>query len=794
MLTAEVLINLPATKFNHAFFYAVPEHLAGQIEFGQRVLVEFNGRLLQAYVVGVKNEETAGEIKPVLEILDPEPVFDQKLLGLAQWLADYYLCTVPLALKTIIPGIMDKKGPAEITARFGVETLAEVTRQNPGLEELLKKLAEVKSMEIKAALEFAAYDELIALAEQGIISIVQKYSAYRPAMTDYVYSLGIMQNDKWEQMQKRAPRQAEAIKYLMEKEFVDKKVLESIIPAASLKVLLDKGCIKLEKKRPAKQEEAKILTGEQSHALAEILALSKKGVFQEILLFGVTGSGKTEIYLRAAEEIIKKGRKVIVLVPEIALTSHLVDTFAARIENLAVIHSAVLPSERYQQFKQIKNGEIDLVLGTRSAIFAPLPDIGLIILDEEQESSYKNEETPKYHARDAARKRAEMDLALMVLGTATPATDTFYKAVSGKTGLLILENRPGQAELPRILIADRRGESGRTRYLSLSPLLQEKLTVNIKNGEQSILLINRRGYSPVTICRQCGNIFSCPSCSVAMTYHQDLHKEICHYCGYEKEISSHCPECGSKYVQQLGYGTQKVEEEIKILFPEASIARLDMDVSMKKGQRKEILSKMKTKQIDILVGTQMVAKGFDFPDVSLVGIIDIDNMLNFPDYRAAERCFQLIVQAAGRAGRAQLPGEVVIQTYNGDHEVIKFAARQDYFNFYTYEISNRRILEYPPFKEILRIVISSSLEAQARNEMGQLKMLIEEIVDATETEVDILGPAPAPHYKIKDRYRYQILIKADDFWLLNSIGKQVLANRKDFKAKMELDINPVNII
>lgn len=793
MLTAEVHINLPGAKFNQAFLYAVPEHFAGQIEFGQRVLVEFNHRMMEAYVTGIKEQEVIDKIKPVTEILDAEPVFDQKLYEFARWLADYYLCSVPLALKTVIPASMDKKGPITITARFETEDLPAICH-DPGQEKFLRELAAVRNMPIKTALKFVSYEELITLAEQGSISMVQKYAPYRSGKADHVYQLGRLDNDIWEQMQKRSPRQAQAIRFLMENETVEKKTLESMIPAASLKVLLKKGYIKLEKKRPVSAEAIKNLTPEQRDALRAISAASQKGAFQEMLLFGVTGSGKTEIYLKAAEEIIKKGRKVMVLVPEIALTSHLVDTFAARIENLAVIHSAVLPSERFQQFKQIKNGEIDLVLGTRSAIFAPLPEIGLIIIDEEQESSYKNEETPKYHAREAARKRAEMERAILVLGTATPAIETFYKALSGKTGLLILENRPGQAELPRILIADRKEESRKTSRFSLSPLLQEKLTEKIKSGEQSILLINRRGYSPVTICRQCGIIFACPSCSVAMNYHQDLHKEICHYCGYEKEISSNCPECGSKYVQQIGYGTQKVEEEIKTLFPEAVTARLDLDVSQKKGQRQDILNNMKNKAIDILIGTQMVAKGFDFPDVSLVGIIDIDNMLSIPDYRAAERCFQLIVQAAGRAGRANLPGEVVIQTYNSEHEVIGYAARQDYFNFYKYEISNRKILEYPPFKEILRIVVSSSLEAQAGNETEQLKLLIEEIVDATEAEVDILGPAPAPHYKIKDRYRYQLLIKADDFWLLNSIGKQVLANRNEFHAKLELDINPVSII
>lgn len=794
MLTVEVLINLPSPRFNQAFSYLVPEHLSGQIEFGQRVLVEFNRRLLEAYVIKIEEQMADGGMKPLLEILDTEPVFETQLYQLALWIADYYLSSVPQALNTIIPGSMDKKGPVRIVARFAVEQLPANMENDPLAKEFLQELITAGGMELKAALKLTSYEEIIALAEQGVISMVQKYTAYRTGKAGYVYELGELDDDVLQPMQKRAPRQAQALKYLMENGATDQKKLEEIIPVTSLKLLLKRGYIKLEKKKPEISPGTLDLTLEQRNALEKISLAGQAGVFKEILLYGVTGSGKTEVYLKAAEEMIASGRQVLVLVPEIALTSHLVDIFAARIERLAVIHSAILPSERYHQFKEIKKGEIDLVLGTRSAVFAPLPAIGLIIIDEEQESSYKNEETPKYHAREVARQRAKMEGALLLLGTATPAIETFYQAVSGRTGMLVLQNRPGRAQLPEIIINDRRGESIKASRLSTSPLLQEKLAEKINNGEQSIILINRRGYSPVTICRQCGTIFSCPSCSVALNYHQDRKKEVCHYCGFEKEISHYCPECGSKYVQQFGYGTQKVEEEIKSLFPQAAIARLDLDVSQKRGQRQDVLDRMKNKNIDILIGTQMVAKGFDFPDVSLVGIIDIDNMLSIPDYRAAERCFQLIVQAAGRAGRAQLPGEVVIQSFNGDHEVIQYAAQQDYFNFYKYEISNRKVLEYPPFKEILRFVVSSSLEAQAGNETGYLKELIEEIIDATESELDLLGPAPAPYYKIKDRYRYQLLIKADNFWLLNSIGRQVLAQRKEFNARLELDINPVSII
>ncbi|NLB51587.1 MAG: primosomal protein N' [Syntrophomonadaceae bacterium] len=794
MTVIDVLINLPAPQFNKTFQYSVPEHLASEIKFGQRVQVELGRRILEAYVVGVDSTKTCNQLKSVIEILDREPVFDPKQLELARWMADYYLCTVPLALKTIIPASLNKKGPAEIIALFEPEDLNEIIKCNPGQGKIIKKLAALRKIEMKTALKLATAEEISSLADQNIISVVQKYTLYKRNNADLIYKPVSLDHQEMVQMKKRAPRQAEIIEYLICMGSADKAVMDKLFPASSIRSLLQKGFITLEKKKSVITESAKIMTPDQKQAIEKICAAAQKGVFSEILLYGVTGSGKTEIYLGTAEEIIKSGKKVLMLVPEIALTSHLVETIAARIDKMAVIHSQILSSERYEQYKRIKNGEIDFVLGTRSAVFAPLDHIGMIIVDEEQESSYKQEETPKYHARQVARKIAGRESAVLVLGTATPAIETFFHAVTGKTGLIHLDKRIGEARLPEVFVEDQRKDYKNTFNCGISVFLQDKLRKNIASGEQSILLINRRGHSPVTICRQCGNISTCPSCSVAMTYHQDLNKETCHYCGFEKEITRNCVKCGSRYIQQFGFGTQKVEQEIKKLFPQASVARLDLDVSLKRGRQKEILNKMKNKQIDILVGTQMVAKGFNFPDVSLVGIIDIDNMLCLPDYRAAERCFQLIVQAAGRAGRGSLPGEVVIQTYNADSEVIKYAARQDYFNFYTYEIKGRKLLEYPPFKELLRIVVSSAEEDMASADAGLIKTLIEEIIDASEEKVDILGPAPSPRYKIKDKYRYQLLVKADEFWLLNSIGKQILADRHLFKAKLELELNPLSMI
>lgn len=799
MIVTDVFINLPAPQFNHTFRYLAPGNLSAKIRFGQRVQVELGRRILEAYVVGVElitdaKYKMPGEFKPVIEILDENPVFTRQQLDLACWMADFYLCTIPLALKTIIPSSFNKKGPTLITALFKKEELDEIIRQNPGSEALLRSAASRGGLEMEMALKITSQEEINKLKERKLIGLVRKYSSYRKNSGDYIYKPLIFDAAAVLKLAKSAPRQGEALEYLISSGSADKTIFNKLFPASSIKGLLQKGFIKIEIKKALLEENAKILTDEQEKALQEIRLRSAAGSFSEMLLFGITGSGKTEIYLRAAQEVIKTGRRVLMLAPEIVLTNHLVEMAARRFERMAVIHSQVPAAERFEQYQRINSGEIDFVLGTRSAVLAPLENIGLIIVDEEQENSYKQETTPRYHAREVARKRAEMDGAVLVLGTATPAIETFYAAITGKTGLLHLEKRVGQARLPEIIIADQRKDYNNNSREAISNLLQEKLSRNLAAGEQSIILINRRGYSPVTICRQCGNISTCKSCSVAMTYHQDRHKEVCHYCGFENDITESCMKCGSKHIQRFGFGTQKVEEEIKSLFPQAAIARLDLDVSIKSGRQKEILIKMESQQIDILVGTQMVAKGFNFFDVSLVGIIDIDNMLGLPDYRAAERSFQLLVQAAGRAGRGKLSGEVIIQTYNADNPVIKYAVRQDYFNFYTYEIKNRKLLEYPPFKELLRIVVSSAVEDAAAADAALLKTIIEELVDAREEDIEVLGPAPSPRYRIKGLYRYQLLIKADEFWFLNSIGRQILASRHEFKSKLDVELNPVSMI
>lgn len=390
-----------------------------------------------------------------------------------------------------------------------------------------------------------------------------------------------------------------------------------------------------------------------------------------------------------------------------------------------------------------------------------------------------------------ARKRAELERAHIILGSATPSVETFYRALKGHLRLLSLRKRVGEARMPLIKIEDMRKSVRPGKWTAISKYLEEKIHSRLENHEQSILFINRRGYSPMTICSYCGNVALCPHCSVGLTFHHDINKHVCHYCNYQREPAENCPFCGNRQLQQIGVGTQRLEEEVKLLFPMARIARLDLDSSSKTGVQKKILAQMKNGKIDILVGTQMVAKGLDFPNVSLVGIVDADSMLNLPDFRAGERCFQLIVQAAGRAGRGSKAGEVVIQSYDPDNTIIRMSARQDYSGFFSEEIKLRQLLKYPPFSQILRIVLSSEDERLVEDISNALALEINEIIDAREEIIEVLGPAPCPINKIRNRYRWQLLVKCENMLLLKSIGNFIIDKSFDRQVRMEIDIKPL---
>lgn len=795
MNTASILINLPSKNFDRSYIYQVPEQMKDEAVFGKRVLVELGSKKVEGYIIAINQQDQLNdELKPLIRVLDIEPIFDQNMYELACWLAEDCICPVARAINAMIPRTLARKRAVSVIPAMGRDEIGsreqeQLLQAYSGFFAMLEQRNEIS---LKEARKYLNEEILEELEHNGLINISGSYSGYRETKAGYIYKIKnfnvLIDLPK---LKKKSPRQAQAMEILLQNGQVNPEYLNSIVPGSSIKALIKKNYIELIRKTGEVFAQAPQLNHEQQTACNEIYKALEAQSRQDYLLYGVTGSGKTEVYLRAAEKAINLGKTVIVLVPEIALTRHLVEVFAGRIRNLAVLHSNMPAGERYAEWKRIRRGEINLVLGTRSAVFAPLPNLGLIIIDEEQEPGYKQDETPKYHALKVARKRAEMAAAVLLAGSATPSVDSFYKALEQKKPVLYLKKRVKDAQMPLVEINNMKDDS-KTPAKIISSRLQQKLDECINRGEQSILFINRRGFAPMTLCTECGKIAACPVCSVGMTYHRDIDRNVCHYCNYQTRVPSQCPVCGSRRLKQIGSGTQRVEEEIRSRFPHARIERLDLDNSRKSGFQKDILTRMKNKQIDILIGTQMVAKGLDFPSVSLVGIIDADSMLNIPDFRAAERCFQLLVQAAGRAGRADYPGEVIIQTYNPQHPVIQLAARQDYIGFYKKEIKLRKLLKYPPFTDILRLLVSSEEEATAQEIARQLARQIEQIIDASEEEVEILGPAPCPIYKIRNRYRWQLLIKSENMLLLKSIGTYIISKAGYKPAKLEMDLNPLN--
>lgn len=562
--------------------------------------------------------------------------------------------------------------------------------------------------------------------------------------------------------------------------------------------------LKSGKKRELKWEEHENinppeLTDEQSAALKIITPAIKDNTNRNFLLHGVTGSGKTEVYMRIADECIKNGKKVIMLVPEISLTHQTIDRFLSRFgkDRLAVLHSKLSQGERFDQWSSIKKGEVDIVIGARSAVFAPFDNIGAIILDEEHETSYKSDMTPKYDTIEVAIKRAIQHKSIVVLGSATPSVVSNYRAETGLYEKIMLKERYNKNLFPHIHINDMREELISGNKSILSNTLYERISKSLSKNKQVILFLNRRGYSPFISCRICGYVMKCPECGISMTFHKSNNMAVCHFCGRKESIPPKCPECESKYLKHFGVGTEKVEEVIGEYFGEAKIARLDLDTTSKKGSVNKILNDFKKGKSQILIGTQMVAKGLDFEHVDLVGIIAADVSLNIPDYRSGERTFQLITQAAGRSGRGDEQGDVIIQTYMPENYAILYAADHDYESFYKDEILLRKTLCYPPFSDIIQITVSSQNEQSAEAGAQEVRNLILSKVPEDEA-LNILNPNPAPIAKLKNEYRYHIHLKSmpkmrkNYEYILGEIKKAVNTDKtKDFRVIIE--INPFSM-
>lgn len=735
-ILARVMIDSGVSSLDREFFYKIPDELAGKIMIGHEVCVPFGHGRKTGIVIGFTDEKTEYELKSIISVKGEKPIVTEREIELAYFMKKMYLAPFFECIKLLCPP-GSFAGPAK---KVGVLERKYLTLNVPyeKAEGMLNPRAFAQK---KALLQLSKGD--VALSE------CENHGFSEDAARELVKKgIAAVYNSE----KRRNP-------------FKEKEISKTT------------------KLSP---------TAEQAEALRKINALLDDGKSETVLLHGVTGSGKTEVFMQAIERVLKAGKSAIVLVPEISLTPQMTDRFLGRFgDKVAILHSMLSPGERLDEWRRIKNGEARVVVGARSAVFAPLSDIGIIIVDEEHENTYRSEQSPRYNAIEVAKKRCSQCGALLILASATPSVTDYYKALSGKYRLIKLTKRYNDVELPKIHIADMREELKRGNRNMLSGTLREEIAKNLKNGEQTVLFLNRRGFSTFISCRACGYVVACPSCSIALTYHKNTESLNCHYCGYKTDIIRQCPKCGSGHVKFFGTGTEKLEEEIKRTFPECSVIRMDVDTVSGKNAHEKILKKFSDEKIDILLGTQMVSKGLDFPGISLVGVVAADMSLNIDDYRAAERTFDLITQVCGRSGRGAVRGRAVIQTYSPDNPVIELSKNQDYEKFYESEIIYRKMFEYPPFSDIVSVGFSAENEEAAKNACIKTENEFKKLIG--EKEIKLYTSAPSPISKIKGRYRWRFWFKAKaDAELRQLLGK--LYNSFDDKnVRMAVMFDPINM-
>ena len=744
-MIAQVIINSNVKNLNRIFDYNVPSEMQGTICVGDRVLVPFGNKKTyeEGFIVGLK-ENTQYKVKDIAKIQEGIKLTEENI-DLAKLMARRYFCNISDCIKLMLPpGTLNKN----IDSRVKDKTLNFVYLKKD-IEEIEEDIENkiIKSEKQKRVLNFLIQNEGIQTTELEIITDI----------TNAVL---------------KALEKKEYIEIIEEKVERNPFLNKDIKPTKKLK-----------------------LTEEQQNAFNKIDETINNNENKEFLLYGVTGSGKTEIYLQLIEKIIQKNKTAIVLVPEISLTPQMVERFIARFgqEKIAVLHSKLSIGERYDQWNKIKNGECKIVIGARSAIFAPIQNLGLIIIDEEHDSSYKSETNPRYNAKELAGYMAKKNNIPLVLGSATPDISTYYKAENNKIEMLKLTKRANESNLPKVDVIDLREELANGNRSILSRKLYEEIEKNLKDKKQTILFLNRRGYSTFVMCRDCGYTVKCKNCNITMTYHIKTNKLKCHYCGHEEKNLTECPECHSKNIKYFGTGTQRLEEDINKIFPEATTIRMDIDTVTRKNSHEEILNKFKNDNIDILIGTQMVVKGHHFPNVTLVGVIAADSSLYIEDYRANERTFQILTQVSGRAGREKLPGRVIIQTYNPDNFAIECSKKQNYDEFYETEIELRKQLKYPPFFDIISIGLTDTDNNKIKNVSERLYNNISRTIKNEKMDFNIYKPLPCPIDKIKNKYRWRIILKGKlNNKIINIINKSIeQVNSKT--TRIIVDTNPTNL-
>jgi primosomal protein N' (replication factor Y) len=803
---AQVIVDVPTMQTNQPYSYIVPDKFVGLVHPGMRVVVPFGrgNRLIQGFVVELVDEVSdSAKLKEIQELVEVEPVLNPELLKLGRWLADTNFSFRISVYQTMLPNVMR----AKYSKTLQLVSADGITDRK--LAALFEDRFEVPydddnvPVELLPAVQRALRSGGIKVGyEVGNRARAKMVSAIKRILSDYDY------DDIRRSLGPAAKKQARLLTYLMNlsEEFVP---LKTVIDATgsdypAIKKAAEKGWLvreDIEQYRlprlssPIERTQPLTLNDEQQVAYDEISSAVDQADSKTFLLEGITGSGKTEVYLQSIAHVLAEGKNALMLVPEITLTPQMVRRVQGRFgDAVAVMHSGLSEGERYDEWRRVQRGEVNVVVGARSAIFAPLQNIGLIVIDEEHEATYKQEENPRYHARDVALWRAEYHNAVVVLGSATPSLESRARAQRGVYQLLTLTERALHNPLPTSEIVDMRESMMAGGDEIFSPQLFDKLQDRLAKNEQSVLMLNRRGYANFMMCRNCGNVPRCVNCDLALTVHADTGRLECHYCGYSEPIPMTCAVCGSDRIMPYGTGTQKVEEELNRLLPDARVVRMDVDTTRKKGATDKMLSDFGEKKADILLGTQMIAKGLDFPDVTLVGVLNADTTLGLPDYRASERTFQLLTQVAGRAGRADKEGEVVIQTFNPEHYAIQLAKTQNYEDFYRQEMNLRHTWQYSPYFYTVQIKVAHEQQDEAAKVAYQTANWLSHKIAPDSV---ILGPSTGVVARLKNKYYYRMVIKfKQDDGLEQALTELVGGAQRLQKqgVTLTIDRDPVNFI
>ena len=743
---AEVALNVPLRR---SFDYLIPQSLRGRVPVGGRVRVPFGHRQqVLGYCVGLKSDSDVpvGKLREIVQSLDGEPIFTERMLQLARWMADYYRCSYGEALHAAVPAavhsgrkhrrssVVNLAMPASEARAFADQLFERSPAQSKLLRTLVLMGGKAQARELMASAS-ASRSTLNALRKKGVVEI------------------------RLEAVEKEEP--------------------------------LDLAPLSAE---PLQQPH--VLTDEQRRAYDLVVRRIERGQFDIVLLHGVTSSGKTEVYMQVIAEVVRRGKQAIVLVPEISLTPQTVRCFQSRFRRLAVLHSRLTESERRRYWHLIRAGEADVVIGARSAIFAPVPSLGLLVIDEEHENSFKQEDVPRYHARDVGVMRARLDNAPVVLGSATPSLESYYNSLSGNYSAVSLRRRIGGWPLPPVEIVDMRHEwAGRGRPRVISSRLDACMRESLSAGHQVILFVNRRGFAPFVQCPRCGYVLKCPRCEITLNYHAGINLVMCHYCGLEQRPPRRCPDCALEGIRYAGTGTERVETAVRELFPDTVALRMDSDTMKTRHAHERTLEEFRLGRAGVLVGTQMIAKGLDFPNVTTVGVVNADVALHLPDFRSRERTFQLLAQVAGRAGRGPAGGRVIVQTFRPNDPSIQAAARYSYEQFAEQELEARRHLNYPPFGHMARIIARGTSLAPIQRYMNELTAQLRRLCGQLGDGSHVLGPALAPVARIKRRYRYHTMLKCPSAASLNKVLEEVTDLLKGpAGVKVIVDVDPLSML